>query len=116
MLVDVHMSLSTSSGHMTMKESKHTSKQQQQQTGRVIDLHIHRPLPPGQWTYLRDSDPAAGLKEVLHVSPTFGHGEFGLQRRRGVTPVDEQMVALTGTTLTTAGEGTWMLGTERGLT
>lgn len=34
--------------------------------------------------YLRDSDPATRLQEVLHIAPTFGHGEFGLWADGGV--------------------------------
>lgn len=37
--------------------------------------------------YLWDSDPATRLQEVLHVSSTFGHGEFRLQDRdRNIRP------------------------------
>lgn len=69
--------------------------------------------------YLRNSNPATRLQEVLHISPTLGHGEFRLpdtHQSELATAHHSDHLTISTVTLTTAGEGTWMLGTDRGRT
>lgn len=37
-------------------------------------------LKYNKWSYLWYPDFPAGLQEVLHISPTLGHAELGLER------------------------------------
>ena len=69
-------------------------------------------------TYLCDSDPATGIKETLHVPTTLCNCQLRLWTKNTLTWVKEKCRKVGGNrkNLTTAGEGTWMEATERGLT
>lgn len=66
--------------------------------------------------YLWNADPSTRLEEVLNVSSTLGHGEFGLQTQRPVLITSSDLVSCSVIIICThhggggdvdAGDGSW---------